>query len=368
MNCVNITSFYLTRSFKRKPAEYLRQLTFLVPTIAIPLFLVLLAYLPYINQWFYLSHMKYVFYEFTNADDAAEDDFLYTKSMSFAEKSEDGEVAVRGVASYFFDTADSMDFECSPFADDVVIQGKTASELECGEAIVSRNVAQSLDVSVGDAILLSGDDGIYSKAREYRLVGIMMPSYSYGDIGKRWGFALACDSKEKISQLVSKAAYFAREDDGGGIDGQIGNRVTLLQERSEAANAVSQGGAYLLLMIAALLILVLTMSREASHRFELARGDMGVLIAMGTEKKRLLLGLAVEEFLVMACSSVLAVFLVKAVFCWRVFELTFTTGAMLSCLGLLCALEALVVVWFYSRKKVKGAFAAIGVSFDRGQW
>ena len=68
------------------PAEYLRQLAFLVPTIAIPLFLVLLAYLPYINQWFYLSHMKYDFYEFINADDAAEDDFLYTKSMSFAEK------------------------------------------------------------------------------------------------------------------------------------------------------------------------------------------------------------------------------------------------------------------------------------------
>ena len=364
---MSVASFYLTRSFKRRPAEDLKQLVFLVPTIAIPLFLILLAYLPYANQWSYLSHMQYDFCEFTNADVATEGSFLYVKSTSFAEKGDGGETAVRGVASYYFDPADSMDFECSPFAEEVVIQGKMPFELECGEAILSKNVAQSLDVSVGDAILLPGDDGLYSTAREYRLAGITMPGYSYGDIGKRWGLALACDSKEELSQTVSKAVHFAREDDSGGVAKQTGDRITLLQQKNEAASAVSQGGACLLLMIAALLILVLVMSREASHRFELARGDIAVLLALGAEKRGLLLGLAVEEFLVMACSSAFAVLLLKAVFCWRVFELTFAAGAMLFCLSLLCVLEVLIVAWFYARKKVKGAFAVASVDFERGQ-
>lgn len=255
--------------------------------------------------------------------------------------------------------SEDLDFEFMPFAQKVIIEGKNAQELEIGEAIVSKNVAQSLDVHVGDMILLSGDDGLYSKAREYRLAGLTMPKYSYGDVGKRWSSALARDTWDEVAPIVSGSVRFdcsvdtARKGDG--------SCVTLLQERREAANAVGQEGPYLFLTFATVLMIVLIMSREASHRFELARNDIGLLVTLGADRKRLLFWLAVEELLVMLVSTAIALLLLRAVFTWRVFELSLSLGVMLVIFAVLALVEFLLVFWFYSRKKVRVALDGASV-------
>lgn len=356
---MNIYLRYLLRDLARRPVELLRQLLFLIPAMAIPLFLILVAYLPYINQWVYLSSMQYEGYEYVNRTEEGNSWFLRSKSMSFAEKSDDGKLAVRRVESLFFDKGEDFDFEFTPFAPRMIVEGKNARELEIGEAIVSKNVAQSLDVHVGDMILLSGDDGLYSKARQYRLVGLTKPKYSYGDIGKRWGIALARDVWDEVAPTVSSSVRFDCSADN--VRRGDGDCVSLFQERREATNPVGQKGPYLFLTLATVLMIVLIMSREASHRFELARNDIGLLIALGADRKRLLLWLAAEELFVMLISTAMALLLLRAVFAWRVFELTLSWSVMLAIFTALALVELLLVFWFYSRKKVRVALDGTAV-------
>lgn len=358
---MSVYSFFLAKEFVRKPAERLRQFAFLVPVVAIPLFLILLSYLPYANQWLVLSNMRYEYCEFADGVNASDDSFRYAKAMSFARKGNDGRVAVRGVDAYFTSVGSSVDYDHTPFSEAVTIRGKDASRLEAGEAIVSENVAQSLGISIGDTLLISGDDGLLSKANEYRLVGLTMTRYSYGDIGKRWGIALAVGSSGVNSPATTQLARFVRSNNEA--TGDVDKRVTLAQEKTEALSAFYQGGSYFILLLSMLLLMILVMSKEAAYRFESSRKDLALLVILGADRKVLSFWLAIEQLLVMLLSTAVSLFILKLALSWRVFELTFYVGTILLTFCLLALVEALLVFWFYSRRKMKIALDGMLLSY-----
>lgn len=344
---MNIYRRFILRSSLSEPFEALRQVLYLVPVVAIPLFLVLLAYLPYINQLVFLEQMEYVSYSFCSYEQKPSEAFGYTKSLAFVRKDNAGKVAVRGVESFFFRPGESVSFQSTPFKGEMIMEGKGAQELDSGEVILSLNVAQSLDVAIGDTVLLAGDDRLLSNAQEYRVAGLLEPKYPYGDIDKRWGVALAAIEPAESALLIEKAVAFNLSQP---TQDQEGVSVTLEDEKSDAGAVLSQGRSYLLLLLAAVLLIVIIMSKELTYKMKKRKEGIGILVALGGDVKRIFFWLALEEYVTLLISTLFSLGLVAAFFSWNVFELYVSPVLFLRLYCSFAAIECLLVGWFFHER------------------
>jgi len=343
-----ILIFCLAKDLRYDFRKYIKQAVFLIPIISITLMFASIQNIKFINQSIFLGEMRYSSIQQTEEYEDVENCFaVYTGEIAVIDERNNVKILKNQYYCEVFNAVGSeFEFENTYFSFQNL--NFDAKNLSKSEIIISYDIAQRLDVGVGDTVWLinsNGNESLYP----YTVVSIMKTKYSYQNIGSE-GTVLISDKSNHINliDLYSDNGFKTFLLDSSGD-------ILLSDEKDEASvfslPTISTVVINIIFPILSILLITLVVARESGNLFSRKKKYISLLFGMGMPQKSIIRLLNGTELVILTFSTVCALLIYKFILLQQ-FIGQYVPWRFMLILMLVC-LAAQIVVIHYSGKYIE---------------